>query len=372
MERPPSLPLPLDALPEALRRFASPEAPTPAKMMAAKGMVPVKGGDLVIVLAQLAADADAKVAEAASGTLDGLPPAVLLPACAAPLPASVLDELAERFRQRDEVLEPIIQNPALADGTLAHIARYCSERMSELIAVNQQRLLGAPDVIEALYKNKHTRMSTADRLIELCARHGVELKGIPAFQAHVEAISGQLIPEPTDEPLPTDTMFAEVLAESSDEDAVDIDAVEGTETLKEKFKPLSFRIREMTSSEKIRLALVGDAAARSLLVRDPNKQVSYAAISSPSMGDSEAAAIAHSKEVSEDIIRYVGNRKEWTRSYEVKRALCFNPKCPIGISLRFLGHLRPNDLKALSRSRGVPNPLKTAAKQRLDKKAPGG
>ncbi|MCB9614941.1 MAG: hypothetical protein H6722_21100, partial [Sandaracinus sp.] len=316
----------------------------------------------------LAADPDEKVATAATGTLEGLPAAVLLPACASPLPESVLDALADRFRERDDVLEALVQNTAASSGTVAFIARYCSESLSELIAVNQQRLLAAPAIVEALYKNKRTRMSTADRLIELCARNGVHLDGIPAFEAHVEAIQGQLIPEPTDEPLPSDLAFAECIADDDDEDPIDRDPVEGTETLKEKFKPLSFRIREMTSSEKIRLALVGDAAARALLVRDVNKQVAYSAISSPSMGENEAAAIAHSKEVSEDIIRYIGNRKEWTKSYEVKRALVFNPKCPVGTSLRFLAHLRPNDLKALSRSRGVPNPVKTAAKQRLDKK----
>ncbi len=368
MERPAALPLPVDALPEALRRFAAPDAPGPAKMMAARGVAPVRGGDLVTLLAQLASDPDENVATAAASTLEGMPTPVLLPACAAPLPDSVLDDLAVRFSSRDDVLEALVQNPATASGTVAMIARHCSEPLSELIAVNQQRLLAAPAIVEALYKNKRTRMSTADRLIELCARNGVELDGIPAFQAHVEAVQGQLIPEPTDEPLPSDLAFAEVLADEDDEDPIDRDPIEGTETLKEKFKPLSFRIRDMTSSEKIRLALVGDAAARALLVRDVNKQVAYAAISSPSMAENEAAAIAHSKEVSEDIIRYIGNRKEWTKSYEVKRALIFNPKCPVGTSLRFLSHLRPNDLKALSRSRGVPNPVKTAAKQRLDKK----
>ncbi|HJK90324.1 MAG TPA: hypothetical protein RMH85_30505 [Polyangiaceae bacterium LLY-WYZ-15_(1-7)] len=366
-----TLPLPAEALPQNLRRFGDPNAPAPAKMMAAKGLVPVKGADLVTLLCQLAADADENVAEAAGKSLDELPENVLLPACAAELPGPVAAAVAERFRDRDEVLDPLVQNASLPDAALARVARMCSERISEIIAVNQTRLLAAPEIVEALYKNKNTRMSTADRLIELCARNGVRLEGIPSFDAHVEAIQGQLIPEPTEEPLPTDTAFAEVLVEESDEDAIEIDKVDGKEELKEKYKPLSFRIREMTTGEKIRLALVGDAAARSILVRDPNKQVSHAAISSPSMGDAEAAAIAHSKEVSDAILRYIGTRKEWVRHYDVKRALAFNPKTPLGVSLKFLGHLRANDLKTLSRSRGIPNPLKTAARQRLQKKSRG-
>ncbi|MEM9070628.1 MAG: hypothetical protein AAGE52_19130, partial [Myxococcota bacterium] len=363
-----ALPLSKSELPENLQRFGDPNAPTPAKMMAAKGLVPVKGAGLVTLLAQLAADSDAKVAEAAKGTLIELPHGVLLPAVEGELHPAVAGALAQHFRAREEVLERLVQSHTTPDEVIAEVAASCSEKLSELIAINQQRLLGAPLIVEALYKNKNTRMSTADRLVELCARNGVELTGIPSFQAHVEAIQGELIAEPTDEPLPSDTMFSEVLEEANDEAAIDIDRVDGTEELKEKFKPLSFRIREMKTSEKLRLAIVGDGAARSILVRDPNRLVSFAAISSPSMTVAEAAGIAHSKEIGEDILRYISNRKEWVRSYEVKRSLLFNPKTPVGIAMKFLGHLRPNDLKALSRSRGVANALKTAAKQRLKKK----
>lgn len=337
-------------------------------MMAARGLVPIQGGGLVTLLAQLSNDKDEGVRSAAEKSFDGLPDPVLLPACESELHKSVLDEVARRFRSREDVLERIVQNTHTADATIETIAKSSSERLSEIIAVNQQRLLGAPEIVEALYKNKNTRMSTADRLVELCARNGVELNAIPAFKEHVEAIQGQLIPEPTEEPLPSDSLFTEVLEASEDEDAIEIDKVDGSEELKEKFKPLSFRIREMSVSEKIRLAVVGDAAARSILVRDPNRLVSFAAISSPSMNESEAAGIAHSKEVGEDVLRYIANRKEWTRSYEVKRALLFNPKTPVGLSMKFLGHLRPNDMKTLSRSRGVPSALKTAAKHRLAKK----
>ena len=41
------LPLPASELPETIRRFGDPAAPTPARSMAARGLVPVRGGDLV-------------------------------------------------------------------------------------------------------------------------------------------------------------------------------------------------------------------------------------------------------------------------------------------------------------------------------------
>ena len=361
------LPLPLESLPEPLRRFADPNGPTPARMMAARGMVPVQGANLVLLLAQLTSDSDPEVKTAAQGTLAGLPEAVLLPACEAELPGPVFHELALQFPSRDDVLERLASNGAVQDKTMAIIALHCPERITEIISVNQQRLLGAPEIIEALYKNPKTRMSTADRLIELAARHGVTLTGIPMFEEHVKAIQGQLIPEPTDEALPSDQVFADALKEDGDEDAVNRDDIEGTEEVVEEFQSLQGKIRNMNIGEKIRLSLVGNAAARSLLVRDPNRVVSMAAISSPAVSENEAKNASQSREVSEDVLRYIAKKREWLRSYEIKRSLTYNPKTPLALSMGFLNHLRRNDLRALSRSRGIPAPLKQAAKRRSKK-----
>jgi hypothetical protein len=97
MERPAPLPLPLDALPEAARRFCDPAAPLPARTMAARGLVPLRGPELVTVLAQLCADAESAVASAAATTLDGLPENVLAGSFEGALHPRILDALAVRF-----------------------------------------------------------------------------------------------------------------------------------------------------------------------------------------------------------------------------------------------------------------------------------
>jgi hypothetical protein len=336
--------------------------------MAARGAVPIKGFEQVMLLLQLSADTDPALAKTASESLDKLPDNVLHPAAEGALAASFLDRLGEHFRERDDVLERLAANPALDAGSLEWIALRCSERVSERIAVNEQRLLSAPRVIEALYRNKNTRMSTADRLVELSARNGVVLD-LPTFEAHVAAIQGQLIPEPSDEPLPSDVDFATALVEDADDPEAVLppaaDAEVDEEEVKEKFLPLMMRIRRMTSSEKLRLAMVGNAAARAFLVRDKNKTVAHATISSPSMQEAEVLPIVRSKEVGEEIIRYIGNKREWTKRHEVKFALVFNVKTPVGMALRFISHLREDELKALSRSRNVSQPLKSAALQKI-------
>jgi hypothetical protein len=303
-------------------------------------------------------------------TLSKLPDPVLMPACEAPLLAPVLHFLARTIKN-EEALGRLIANASTADQTVEEVARVCTERISERIAVNEQRLLRTPTIMEALYKNRNTRMSTADRLIELAARNRVELTGIPGFQAHVEALQGQLIPEPSEEPLPQDMIFQQTLAEDTDENAFSDDK-SGAEEVKQKYKPLNMQIADMTKAEKLRLAMVGNMAARAILVRDHNKQVSMAAVQSPQVTAGEAAAFAKSKEVSEEILRFVGNKKEWIKNGEVKHNLCFNAKTPVGISLRFISHLRMEELKALAKSRNVSPQLKSMAAQWINRKEKSG
>ena len=367
MENHLTLPLSAEQLPEGIRRFCSPETPERARQLAAKGLVPAKGGDLVAVLLQLAVDASQAIAESARATLDGVPAAVLEAACDAPLHPAFLHALARRVAD-DTLLERIVGNAATAHDTVAEIARTCSERVCERVALDEQRVLAAPHIIEALYRNKHTRMSTIDRLIDLAVRNGVTVEGIPTFEAHAQAIAGQLIPEPTEEPPPGDAIFSEAVAADDEGDAVEQDKAEGTEEVRKKYKPLAFQIAQMNFGEKLRMTLIGNAAARSLLVRDSNKIIAMATIASPQVTEAEAAGVANSRQVSEEVLRFIGNKREWVGNYEIKTSLMFNPKTPIGISMKFLSHLLISDLRMLSKSRGIPAAIKTAAAQRVAKK----
>lgn len=366
------LPLPLEQLPESIRRFCDPASPANARAMAAKGMVPLKAEDTVCLLLQMGADASAEIAAAARESIRKSPPNMLRAACEKNIHVSFLHALAFEFSMQEDLLEAIVGNNRCADATVEYIAQRASEKLCERIAINEQRMLRAPQIIEALYKNPQMRMSTADRLIDLAVRNNIELTGIPSFKAHAEAIRGESIPRPSEVPLSSDEHFKKTLAhDANDLEAVEQDQIEGTEKVKEQYKPLSLLIAELSAAKKIRLALVGSAAARALLIRDKNKQVAHAAVSSPGTTEAEAATFARSKEVGEDILRYIGNKRDWLRNYEVKRGLMFNPKTPIGIALRFLSHMRKDDLKQLSRSKNVSAAIKSAARQRLEKTEKG-
>lgn len=335
--------------------------------MAARGLVPVNTRDQVTMLAQLTADADADVATAARHTLGGLPADALCAACADRLHSAILDRLAQLLVDPN-ALGNLVANQATDHRTVVRLAAAADDALCERIAVNEARLLEAPEIIEALYKNRNTRMSTADRVVELAARHGLKLPGVPIFDAHVAALQGELIAEADENPLPQDEAFARSLAADANADAYERDKYTGEETLKPQFKPLTMQIMDMTKAEKLRLSMIGNAAARAILARDKNKQIAMAAVSSPQMTLAEACDIARSREVSEEILRYLATKREWVKSGELKHNLVFNPKTPVSLSMRFLSHLRLDELRRLARNRNVPGQLRSLAGQWIQRR----
>ncbi|MEO7735237.1 MAG: hypothetical protein ABIY55_30065 [Kofleriaceae bacterium] len=125
--------------------------------------------------------------------------------------------------------------------------------------------------------------------------------------------------------------------------------------------PIPFR--DLPMSAKIRAATIGDAFIRGEAVRDPAKVVAMAAIKSPGVTDTEAAAYARNQALDVSVIGEICKRGEWTKKYAVKASLCRNPKAPIAIVTRFLPFLRQKDLVNLSKSKGIPSAVAAQARK---------
>jgi hypothetical protein len=345
--------------------------------MAAKGVVPgLRPGDLVTVVAALSTDADEKVSEAARDTLRKLPPPMLVGALSQELQAPVVACLCDAYATNADVVERLLRQPRIDVTGLETLALHADERCGELIATNEEALLANPTVIEKLYMNKRVRMSTADRLLELAVRNGLELS-LAAFKEAAAAIKNELVAEATEEASPDDLLFAKTddLASSTDIESEEDDThavdEEGEEQLKDKFLPLYAQIAQMTVTQKIRRAQVGTAAERLLLVRDTNRLVSVAAVKSPAMRENEAVLIAASRNVGEEVLREIARNREFTRNYQVKLNLARNPRCPFTFTARLVPLLRDNDLRDLAKSKNVPSSVQQAARQQLERKRSG-
>jgi hypothetical protein len=125
------------------------------------------------------------------------------------------------------------------------------------------------------------------------------------------------------------------------------------------------RLSLLTVSEKIKAAMRGSREERTILIRDPNKLVSLAVLSSPKVNEREIESYAKMANVSEDVLRVIGGTRAWTKSYSVIRALAFNPKSPIPVSMALVSRLVEKDVRTLAMDRNIAEPVKILARKFL-------
>jgi hypothetical protein len=125
------------------------------------------------------------------------------------------------------------------------------------------------------------------------------------------------------------------------------------------------RIAAMNPAQKLQTAMRGTREERAILVRDANRLVAMAVLSSPKISESEVETIAKMTNVSEDILRAIGQTRAWAKNYAIISALARNSKTPIGVSLTLLSRLMEKDIKSLTTDRNIPDVVRLAARKRL-------
>ena len=127
----------------------------------------------------------------------------------------------------------------------------------------------------------------------------------------------------------------------------------------------------MTVLERLKVAIRGTREQRATLVRDPNKMVAAAVLSSPKVTESEIESFSKMTTVTEEVLRIIGANRVWTRNYGVALGLARNPKTPTGIALQFVQRLNERDMKQISTDRNVPEPVRLAVRKYLIKAQKG-
>jgi len=403
-------PLPQDRLPGIVAKATDPRLSPERKLAVARGIMPMSPENLLLSLYQLCHDEDKGVARVARDTLQGLPEDMVRGALALVDLPEPLDFFSRQFSAQIARMETILLNRATADETVERLARSCMKNVADLIANNQQRLLRHPAIIEALYLNKNTRMSTVDRVVTFAIRQGLVLNGIPAFKELAAAIGAEVKrgrgEPPAAQMRKLDSVFDSVSSMGADaeqgEDGEPLEYMDGrpvsaglfNDAIFDEFDggfaegvswdvlsefdrditamedmggdgddlALNYQISTLSVPQKIRLALLGTAAHRALLITDSNKLVAMAAIKSPTCTDQEVMRFATNRSVPEDVIRYIASKREWLRNYFVKVSLVNNPKTPLPTAMSLLTHLRKHDLRSLMRNKNVPAGLTAAAR----------
>lgn len=126
-------------------------------------------------------------------------------------------------------------------------------------------------------------------------------------------------------------------------------------------------LASMSVLERMKLAMKGTREQRAVLVRDSNKLVAAAVLSSPKVNEAEVEAFTKMGNVSEDVLRIIGSNRSWTKNYGVILGLCKHPKTPPAIAMSFVQRLNEKDLKFLTTDRNAKEGLRLLAKKMLTK-----
>jgi hypothetical protein len=381
---------------EAIRSGA---VPAPAKLAAARALLPLAPEEMLEALVLLSRDESAEVREAALKSLREFDPQRMLAVIAhEETPPDVLGQLCAWRGGAREVYEALALNAATPDEGIAELARTTSDgSLLEVIAGNQQRLIQHPAIIEAITANP-SRTPEAERRArevqqeffekELGAQRVAEERRARAAAVsaalgleQAEEIAAALIDEDLAvEELQIDDQFLRETfhldlgvedaaphspeAARADAERLAEEAQSAGETVsQERLTTMQF-ISRLNVKQRVQIALKGNREARSILMRDANKAVVVGVLNNPRITESEVEAISNMKSVPEEALRVIGISRVWTRSYPIIHNLVRNPRTPVATSLPFLNRIFPKDLKALTSNRNVPEVIRKTA-QRL-------
>jgi hypothetical protein len=383
-----------------VQAVVSGSAPPQARMAAARGMLPLAQEELLELLVALRADDDAEVARAADETLSAQESSLLSAAAsAADTPAPVLAYLATRADLGRAAQEAVALNNSTPDEAIVELARATGEgSVLEVISINQQRLIRAPQIIDAVLSNP-ARTPDSERRVRETRREFFEkergarqvademrARGMDAaaefFEAAESVGEGEALSaedawliaqhiEVSDEDIDDSWLPAEWLEELIEETfeqrqsaaarlVAEATAEAGANAAPERVA-LIRRIMLMKVKDRMKLGMKGDREARSILIRDSNRIVAQAVINNPRITDQEVEAIAAMRTVSDEVLRLIAMNRAWARQYPIIHNLARNPRTPLPTAITILMRLQTKDLKNLSQNRNVPEAVRRQA-----------
>ncbi len=329
-------------------------APLKVRAAVARGLLPLPPATLLESLDILADDPDAAIQAEALAGLERLPATVVRGvASSRTLAPGLLGRLARRYPGNEPVLLDIVRNSAADDATVAFIASLPFPSALEVIGRNQALLERSPEAVAALFSNPATPTS----VVQLWQEH-VERRATAAAGAAVADMTVAVDPR----------SFAPVLVEEeekAEEPAARAFSTEADDALSAKQLSIYALLKKMSMGQKVALAVKGNREVRNILIRENNRMLCLKVLENPRLSDTDIEAYAKSTNLSDDVLRGIANQKEWCKKYAIVKALVFNPKAPLGVTLEFVKRLTLKDIEFLSKNRNVPETLRTTGRRLL-------
>jgi len=414
-------------MPRMIDLIRASAVPSNLMQAAARGALAVPPGEMIEILVHLAIH-NKVFGEQAKLTLAGWDEVSSRAAVSdSNTSKEVLEYFAAAENLRPALLPALLENPSLAEGTLAEEAGSASREVVESM-LKSGRVNQSEKILRSLASNPNlTGIETANIKNKLAA--GIVVIANSPEEARVE--DEDVMPEmPADEPSGPEDVLDEALMAYFAEHEKEISANEG-----KPFQPIgSFyedsapgseeplaadpqasittppalepapatpaapttaaatgvkkaavvkksgheegrgsalqKISKLDVKGRIQLAMKGTKEERSILVRDGTKVVALAVLDSPKITDSEVEKFASQRNVLESVLRGIPLKRRFMKHYGIVRNLVFNPRTPIDVSITLIKNLLVQDLKNLSGNKEVSETVRKSAlrlfKQKVD------
>lgn len=125
---------------------------------------------------------------------------------------------------------------------------------------------------------------------------------------------------------------------------------------------LMSRLSGLATGEKVAIARRASRRVLERLRRDPSPRVIGALLENPRMTEGVIVPLVADADAQPKVLELVARNRRWGVRYEVRFALCTNPRTPVQTVLPMLPMLRKRDLRTVSREMRLPMPVRRRAK----------
>jgi len=347
------------------------KAPRNVRILMAQGAIPLPTKEALELLIHLGKENDEEISHQAIKTINDWDKPEILALLSHKDCSDVILDFFVDSGQPEHILQAIATNPSASGEIIARLASAASLELLGLILDNRTRILEFPAILDSIRGNP----SADARIIGLIQEIETEFLGEKRKDYSIEST------------LETETETDDIIA--APKVALDFEA-EIAELLSSPLPDIDFsieslhldggddeiniavRIASMPPKEKIKYALFGTRELRSILIRDSNREVARTVLRSPKLTENEIEGISAMRSVSDDILREIGNSREWLKNTIVVNNLVKNPKTPPMIAQRLMPRLRTREIMLMSRDRSLPDATRNNAQRLLKQRISNG
>jgi hypothetical protein len=402
--------------------------PSNVMQSASKGSLSLPAQEMIEILVHLAVN-NRVFSQQAQLTLAGWDEASSRTAASDPsTPKEVLNYFISPANLRPVLLPALLANPSVSTESLIELAPQASRDVVELMLKNQ-RIIGSPQILHALSSNPHLTGIQGETIRNLIHPEtaqpdppATEHVAAPAFMdepaaseetggldevfhlspagdaqeeedgvldegvlAYLSEHANEIAAEASHAFQPIGGIYEEFMpeadeapAELSSQDSAHSSSTAASAGAAVKKAPKNTgpsergsalqKISKLDIKGRIQLAMKGSKEERSLLIRDGTKIVALAVLESPKVSDGEVERYAGQKNVLEAVLRGIPMKRRFAKNYSIVRALVFNPRTPLDLSLGLMKNILVGDLRNLSTNKEVSDTVRKLATKMFKQK----